>query len=333
MEAWLRILRPWALYPILTCIILSIHCNRYTFIHYFLTLWGIMTLLAAAKGYWQKNKGFDSTELSWLWAYGARTHFIHSGIRYFSFFTDAGLFGASMGLSCTVFTLTFFLYKEPISQTLLFNSGYGRILWSANIGNPIGHSSTHCRAGLFLFLSKSWKIGIISFILLAGGIGMLKYTKIGENNKLIRRMRTVFDTEDQSMMARFENQKALNAYMDEMPFGIGMGAIDGVVPPHNKYYFVSICPSDSSLVDVWKQMGIVGLCVFLGMHAILFISGSYILLFKIRNPEIRGPLTGMLCGCAGILVASYANMVYFQFPNGIFDLFLFHLCFFRTLFR
>lgn len=85
MEAWLRILRPWALYPILTCIILSIHCNRYTFIHYFLILWGIMTLLAAAKGYWQKNKGFDSTELSWLWAYGARTHFIHSGIRYFSF--------------------------------------------------------------------------------------------------------------------------------------------------------------------------------------------------------------------------------------------------------
>ena len=27
MEAWLRILRPWALYPILTCIILSIHCG------------------------------------------------------------------------------------------------------------------------------------------------------------------------------------------------------------------------------------------------------------------------------------------------------------------
>ena len=40
-----------------------------------------------------------------------------------------------------------FLYKEPISQTLLFNSGYGMILWSVNIGNPIGHSSTHCRAG------------------------------------------------------------------------------------------------------------------------------------------------------------------------------------------
>lgn len=43
-----------------------------------------MTLLAAAKDI-GKEQRFDSTELSWLWAYGARTHFIHSGIRYFSF--------------------------------------------------------------------------------------------------------------------------------------------------------------------------------------------------------------------------------------------------------
>lgn len=191
MEAWLRILRPWALYPILTCIILSIHCNRYTFIHYFLILWGIMTLLAAAKGYWQKNKGFDSTELSWLWAYGARTHFIHSGIRYFSFFTDAGLFGASMGLSCTVFTLTFFYTKNLFLRLFYLIVGMAGFYGLLISGTRSAIAVPIAGLGLFLFLSKSWKIGIISFILLAGGIGMLKYTKIGENNKLIRRMRTV----------------------------------------------------------------------------------------------------------------------------------------------
>lgn len=193
MEAWLRILRPWALYPILTCIILSIHCNRYTFIHYFLILWGIMTLLAAAKGYWQKNKGFDSTELSWLWAYGARTHFIHSGIRYFSFFTDAGLFGASMGLSCTIFTLTFFYTKNLFLRLFYLIVGMAGFYGLLISGTRSAIAVPIAGLGLFLFLSKSWKIGIISFILLAGGIGMLKYTKIGENNKLIRRMRTVFD--------------------------------------------------------------------------------------------------------------------------------------------
>lgn len=317
MEAWLRILRPWALYPILTCIILSIHCNHYTFIHYFLGLWGIITLLAAAKGYWQKNRGFDSTELAWLWAYGARTHFIHSGIRYFSFFTDAAAFGASMGLSCTTFILTFFYTKKlhlKLFYLIVGMAGFYGLLIS---GTRSALAVPIAGLGLFILLSKNWKICAISSILLFGGVGMLKYTKIGDNNKLIRRMRTVFDANDQSMQVRFENQRALNAYMSEMPFGIGMGVQNGVIPPQNKYYFVSICPPDSSLVDVWIQMGIVGLCVFLGMHAIIFIAGSYILLFKIRNPEIRGPLTGMLCGCAGILVASYANMVYFQFPNGI----------------
>lgn len=317
LEAWLRIIRPWALYPILTCVILSIHCNHYTSINYFLVLWGILTLLAAAKGYWQKNKGFDSTELAWLWSYGARTHFIHSGIRYFSFFTDAATFGASMGLSCTTFTLTFFytrnLYLKLFYLIVGMAGFYGLLIAGtrAAIAVPI------VGLCLFLFLSKSWKICAIAGILLFSGVGMLKYTKIGEDNRLIRRMRTVFDANDQSMQVRFENQRALKAYMSEMPFGIGMGVENGVLPPQNKYYFVSICPADSSLVDVWKQMGIVGLCVFLGLHAVIFMLGSYILLFKIRNPEIRGPLTGMLCGCAGILVASYANMVYFQFPNGL----------------
>ena len=171
-----------------------------------------MTLLAAAKGYWQKNKGFDSTELSWLWAYGARTHFIHSGIRYFSFFTDAGLFGASMGLSCTVFTLTFFYTKNLFLRLFYLIVGMAGFYGLLISGTRSAIAVPIAGLGLFLFLSKSWKIGIISFILLVGGVGMLKYTKIGESNKLIRRMRTVFDTEDQSMMARFENQKALNCH-------------------------------------------------------------------------------------------------------------------------
>ena len=72
--------------------------------------------------------------------------------------------------------------------------------------------------------------------------------------------------------------------MDEMPFGIGMGAIDGVVPPHNKYYFVSICPSDSSLVDVWKQMGIVGAVLCLGIACILF--------YRLLHPFIQNPKSG-----------------------------------------
>ena len=63
--------------------------------------------------------------------------------------------------------------------------------------------------------------------------------------------------------------------MDEMPFGIGMGAIDGVVPPHNKYYFVSICPSDSSLVCMETDGNSGTVCVFgYACHSISIGGGS-----------------------------------------------------------
>lgn len=122
----------------------------------FLILWGIMTLLAAAKGYWQKNKGFDSTELSWLWAYGARTHFIHSGIRYFSF-SLTRVFSVPVWDYPALFSRLLFLYKEPISQTLLFNSGYGRIYGLLISGTRSAIAVPIAGLGLFLFLSKSWK--------------------------------------------------------------------------------------------------------------------------------------------------------------------------------
>lgn len=316
-KAWLAIVRPFAIYPLLTCFIISINCKNYTFIHYVLLLWGRFTLLAAAKGYWQKNRGFDSAELVWLWSYGYRTHFIHSGIRYFSFFTDAACFGCSMGLSCVVYTLTFFYTKNIYLRLFYLIVGMAGFYGLLISGTRAAIAVPVAGLGPFLFLSKNWKIGAIAALILFGGMGMLKYTTIGESNKVIRRMPTVFDTDDASLQVRFENQRALKAYMSEVPFGIGLGVNRGVLPSQNKYYFVATCPPDSSWVDLWIQMGTVGLVVFLILQAGTLIAGSYILLFRIRSPEIRGPLTGMLCGCAGMLVASYANMIYFQFPNGI----------------
>ena len=145
-EAWLRILRPWA----------------------------------AAKGYWQKNKGFDSTELAWLWAYGARTHFIHSGIRYFSFFTDAAIFGSTMGLSCTTFFLSALYSKNRYLKLFYFVVSMAGFYGLLIAGTRAAIAIPIAGLGVFLFLSKNWKIGMLSFLLLVGGVGMLKYTKIGE---------------------------------------------------------------------------------------------------------------------------------------------------------
>ena len=315
-EAWLKAIRPLALYSLLTCLIVSITCDHYKFIRYFFILWGILTLLAAAKGYWQKVHGFDATEYAWLMTRGRSTHIIHSGIRYFSFFTDAANYGCSMGFSNVVFFLSSFYTKnkyEKLFYLIVSAAGFYGFLVSgtrAAIAVPI--------AGLafYAFLSKNWKTGLFAFMILISGLAILKYTTVGGSNSMIRRMRTALDTDDASFQVRIENQKALKAYMSETPFGIGLGVDNENVPPSNKYYFVATCPPDSDLVNIWIRTGAIGLSIYIIVHCFLFSSASYILLFRIKNPEIRGPLTAMLCGCAGMFVASYANMIYFQFPNG-----------------
>ena len=315
-NAWLGNVRVISLYAIITSVIISISAKNYKFIHIFLIIWGILTLLAVAKGYWQKNKGFDDAEWIWLMTRGYRTHLIHTGIRYFSFFSDAANFGCGMGLSLVTFFLSFFYTRHKYIRIFYLIVATAALYGLLISGTRASMAVPIVGLGLFIFLCKNWKISIASATILIVGLFMLKYTTIGNGNRLIRRMRTVFDTEDASMNVRYENQKALKAYMSEIPFGIGLGVDAEEVPPQNKYRFVATCPPDSELVYIWIHLGQVGLTVYLILQVLMYICACCILVFRVRNPEIRGPLTGMLCGTAGMLVASYANQIYFQFPNG-----------------
>ena len=130
--AWLGNVRVISLYALVTSVIIAISAKNYKFIHWFLILWGILTLLASAKGYWQKNQGFDNAEWIWLMAGGYRTHLIHTGVRYFSFFTDAANYGCGMGLSLVTFFLSFFYVKNKYLKVFYLivaaAGGYGLLI-------------------------------------------------------------------------------------------------------------------------------------------------------------------------------------------------------------
>lgn len=82
-QAWLKSVRPLAIYSFFTSLIVAISGKRPIFIRYFLILWGVLTLIGAARGYWQRNHGFDHAEWMWLVTRGGSTHLINSGIRFF----------------------------------------------------------------------------------------------------------------------------------------------------------------------------------------------------------------------------------------------------------
>ena len=85
------------------------------------------------------------------------------------FFTDAAIFGSTMGLSCTTFFLVGTILQKPIPQAILFCSQHGGILWSAHCRNTSRHCHTDSRIGCFSLLIKELenRYAIIPFCLSA----------------------------------------------------------------------------------------------------------------------------------------------------------------------
>lgn len=314
---WFKEVRPMAFHALYVIIIFTLLINKNKDIKYFLYLWGFFILLATIKGYIQRNRGFDSAEMAWLMSGGARTHFIHSGIRYFSFFTDAANYGSNMAFSLVTYAICFLYEKNRINKIC-----WGIVALAAGYGLMISGTRTALLvaiAGFMLYtiLSKNVRLFLISASVLILAVGFLKFTTIGNSNQFVRRMRTAFDPEDASLQVRLDNQKAIKSYMKEAPWGIGIGLGMGrdQLPPNNKYWLVSITPSDSSLVYIWMRTGAIGLTVYMLVLCLAIVAQSFIVLFLIKNKELRGMLTAFTCASACMIVAAYGNNIYTQYPN------------------
>ena len=165
----------------------------------------------------------------------------------------------------------------------------------------------------FIVLSKQWKVIIPGIVVIACAFVFFKYTYIGHGNNEIRRMRSAFRaTEDASYKVRLANQAEMRLFMQDHPFGIGIGEAKRAEPGDYMYGL----PTDTSLVYVWVETGIVGLIIFLFIFVATFARGSYDVWFNLRDNELKGLLSALLAGLAGMIAASYGNEVLQQFPNG-----------------
>ena len=280
-------------------------------------LLSVFTLAAVAKAVYQKYAGFDEIETTMLIETEMyRTHLLSDVTRYFSFFTDAGNFGSNMGFATILFGISAIFVKErsiKIYYTIIAMCAIYALFISGTRGAlfvPIGGII------LFTFLSKNIKLmgatiffGLFFYVFFA-------HTYIGEGNTSIRRMRTAFrPTEDASYMVRKENQKRLGEYLKGRPFGEGLG-LGGVEAMKYGNRLTTLIPHDSFYVKLWMETGIVGLMLYLAIYVSALLRGCYLIMFRIKNDELRGMLTAIACGIFGMMVSAYGNAFFGQFPTG-----------------
>lgn len=325
MAAWNISITPYALIPLICAFMIPLVIRTKKDVELLLMIWSVFVLVFTLKGYWQKNHGFSSKDMYFLYVLGGwRTHIIWSGIRYFSCFSDAANYGVHAAMSAVVFAISAFFVQVKWKRIyFLF------IAVCALYG--MGISGTRSAMGVIMggmllitILAKNWKALLAGIAISVGVFCFFYFTTSGSGNQYIHKMRSSFrPTEDASYLVRVENRAKMKDLMVKKPFGYGIGLSKaGNFESKEQMPY----PPDSWLVSVWVETGIVGLILYLAIHGTLFAWCSWILMFRVRNKQLRGLIAAWLCMNAGFFIASYVNDV-MQYPNQLPVYIGFALCF------
>lgn len=316
--AWFYAMRGMNLYMLLVIPLVFLLINNMKHVWTFLYIWGFFSILGTLKGLQQLYLGPDYAEQYWLDTVGGITHIIFGELRVFSFFSDAGQFGAAQGHAGLVGMILFFTVKGWKKKLFFLIMGLGG-LEGMMISGTRGAISVPL-AGMLLYLlhRKNFRVLLIGTILFAGIYYFFSYTYIGQSNAQIRRMRTAFNPmDDASLQVRLQNRAILKTYLATRPFGGGIGSAGDWGKRFSPQGFLANVATDSWYVQIWAEQGIVGLVLHFIILGYIILKSSYYIMFVLKDHELKLIMSALASGIIGMMAASYGNGVFGQMPSGI----------------
>ena len=314
-DAWFAALRPIGLYFLLFVVLSLFFLNTPERLRIMFIIWGVFSLLASIKGATQLLIGVDPWEKAWLDGGASITHVLFGRLRVFSFFSDAGQFGANQAYSGVVFAIIAAVTKKKRDKLFFIVVSIAAFYGMFISGTRGALFVPFAAFTLFFFQKKNILILTTGMIFGVLVFSFFKFTTIGQGNYQISRMRTAFDPEDASLQVRLENQKRLKVYLATRPIGGGLGHGGVKAQKYLPNAYLSNVATDSWYVLIWVELGIVGLLIHLFIQFYTLGKGSYYLMFRLRDPVLIATMSALSSGMLGIMLASYGNAVIGQLPT------------------
>lgn len=316
-EAWFYAVRGISFYMILLIPLVFLIYYKEKDFDLMVMFWFIGGILSALYGMKQLYIGLNAAEKAWLAAGAAEQHILFGRLRVFSFYSDAGQFGAFMGFTAVVATIMA-LYKYPLKKRIFYSITAMLCMYGMVISGTRGALFVPLTGFfVYLFLTKNFKSLAVGAMALGVVFFILKFTFIGQGIYQIQRMRTALNPDDPSFQARIENQKKFKEYLSTRPFGGGIGTAGFWGLRFSPGTFLAETPTDSHYVRIWAETGIVGLIVHVGV-LLLMLGISFLKIISMTNASQKQKMMGIFAGCAGIMVASYGNQIMGQMPTCVF---------------
>lgn len=282
----------------------------------------LLCFASAVYGLKQQFFGFNAQETLWMMADQERYQLYHQWnmVRIPSFCYDPTTFGILM-VCFAVFCGALFLGATSRSHKILLAICGLTALWaSAYTGTRTAYGLLPVGAAFYAGLILSRRVILIGGILAVLGAGfILKSTSSG----VIYRIQSAFKpSQDDSMNLRLENQKKIQPYIQNHPFGGGLGSCGVWGKRFNPDSELAKFPHDSSFVRMGVELGWLGLILYTIFHYVVLRTGLYYFI-RCRDPFIKTLYGAITTWLFMLAVACYFQEAILQLPmNLIYNVFL-----------
>jgi len=318
LQAWFYAMRGVGFYFLLVLGLTLMLLRDKRHLDHFIKLVISLSIFGAFWAMKQKFIGVDSYEHHWLWVEGHwDEHVLFGVLRAFSFYSDAGQFGASQAMVSMMCGILLFQKNISLSQRVLYASGMILTFIGFGISGSRGALAIPAMGGIaFLVLSKNFKLLILGSLMMVTSFSVLKYTHIGHGIEQVRRMRTALAPDNPSLMARKRNQKTFARHLSSRPLGGGIGSAGYWGNRFSPNTLLAETPTDSYYVKIWAETGIIGV----GLHVLIlgyFMGAAAMFIQGIKSFNLKYKAIAIYSSVFGVLAASYGNQVFSQMPTGI----------------
>lgn len=283
----------------------------------FLKFWVIMSFITALYGCYQQWFGFLPMELNYLKNDPHEYALLFQGgvIRKFSFLDGVVTFGnlsGSMAVLTTILALNEHNKKRKyqlafISLILFLGMSYSGTR-TTTIMMPSG-------IALYILITLKNKATLMTLFVTFISVLFIMFAPI--DNPTLNRMRSTFDSEDESLNVRTLNRKFIQPYIHAHPLGGGVASSGVEGKRFNPTHELAGFPPDSGLLKLALDVGWVGLALNMMLYLMILYQGIHYY-FKMKNELYKKYIVAITCALFSIMVTLYAQVSIGQIPNAFF---------------
>lgn len=293
------------------------HIRSIEFIRLIIKIWIILSVIGALYAFWQEYVDFLPFEKRFLNSdpkYRGLL-FIAGKWRKFSIYSDPVAFSYNMVIS-SILCIIMMLNNIKLWKKVLLGGLAFLMLWAMFFSGTRGaYVLLPAALGLLVILKLNKQVFIFASI---AGLLLAFLVYVPTSNYNIRRFQSAFKpSADASFNVRAENQKKIQPYIQQHPFGAGLGAVGATGKRLVQHSVLTGFAPDSGYVRVAVELGWVGLLLFCTLFFVVIKNGIYSY-FRIRNPELKNYCLAMTLIAFVLAIGSYPQEAIVQFPTSIY---------------